>query len=199
MFTLDTVYIVAKSQWMPFQVCNYTNTSPCQTSWESGGYSKTHWLRKVSVGQVKYFCAVIMLSTNMTRLAGNLRSAKVLMSCSISKVCLLSYWGWLDETWFQLTFRALLKASCADLGWGAEVCNKPGRHNHYLSTYISQRLCAVHLHTVCASENLKPAKKLSRSENEPYPNLSTCAKTETGTCKVVGRSDNNEEIFFLTA
>lgn len=98
---------------------------------------------------------------------------------------------------FQLTFRALLKANCAALGRGAEVCNKPGRHNHCLSTYISQGLCAVHLHIVYASQNLKPAKKLSRSENESYPNLATCTKTETGTCKVGGRSDNNKEIFFF--
>lgn len=123
MFTLDT-----KSEWMPFQVCNYTNTFLCQNAWESPGYSKTHSVSKVSIGQVKYFSAVITLSTNMTHLAGNLRSAKVLVSCSLSKVCLLPYWGWLDETWIPADLLCTSQSKLCKLGRGAEVCNKPGRH-----------------------------------------------------------------------
>lgn len=67
---------------------------------------------------------------------------------------------------FQLTFGALLQARCTEPGGGNEVSGKAGRHSHGLSTSIFRGLCAVHLYTVCASENFKQTKQLS-SENEP--------------------------------
>lgn len=43
----------------PFKSVILLTLSPCQTSWESPGYSKTHSLSKVSIGQVSTFVQLL--------------------------------------------------------------------------------------------------------------------------------------------
>ena len=148
--------------------------SNVKLSGECWVYSKTRQLRKVSVGQLRSFCVVITPSTNMTHHADNSRSAKIVVSCPRHNACpfmMRAHLIGLHSSWpFAHSSKQDVQSE------GGELCFPI---NLALPFYLNfpGTPCISSPYGLCrASENFKQAEQLSRSENEPSPNLSTYMK-----------------------